>query len=124
MVPDKPSAWKTTKERLCSHSTHARPPRTGHNIKLGHLDLALSKSAYESEADLVSFTKKHKGRTALLSPVRIEIRVVETPLRDRLAAVEGTEFPQAILQHLVNDVAPGKISHFNIELQPALRLAY
>jgi len=123
MVADKPLTWKTMKEFLCSHSSHARPSKTGHNIELGHLDLALSKAAYESEANLVSFTKKHKGRTALLLPVRVEIRVTETPLSARIAAVEGTEFPEAILQHLVNDVAPGKISHFNIELQPALPLA-
>ena len=81
------------KEFLCSHLSQARPPKTGHDIEFGHLDLALSKAAYESKSDLVSFTKKHKGKTAVLLPVRIEIRVVETPLRARFAAVEGTEFP-------------------------------
>jgi hypothetical protein len=89
MVANKPSAWKTMEEFRGRPFSHAGPPKTRHDIELGHLDLTLSKSAYESEADLVSFTKKHKGKTALLLPVRIEIRVVETPLRARLAAVEG-----------------------------------
>ena len=40
MVADKPLTWKTMKEFLCSHSSHARPSKTGHNIELGHLDLA------------------------------------------------------------------------------------
>ena len=78
MVADNPPAWKTMEEFLRRSLSHACPPKTRHDIELGHLDFDFSKSTHESEADFVSFTKKHKGRTALLLPIRIEIRVLST----------------------------------------------